>query len=143
MSSVISFWNKIKKTDTCWNWIGAKSFLGYGRFKSGGRLLLAHRFSYELHKEKIPEGLTLDHLCRNPSCVRPDHLEAVTMKENTLRGIGPAAINARKTHCKRGHEFTVENTARYKTPYGIARECRTCLRARGKRRYAKRKAISS
>jgi hypothetical protein len=69
--------------------------------------------------------LKLDHLCRNPACVRPDHLEAVTARENTLRGIGPTAVNALKTHCVHGHEFTPENT-RMK---GIRRVCRECQRA--------------
>lgn len=71
--------------------------------------------------------LELDHLCRNRRCCRPDHLEPVTHKENVLRGMAPSAINARKTHCKRGHEFTAENI--YPSPDGV-RRCRECRRLR-------------
>jgi hypothetical protein len=73
----------------------------------------------------VPDGLELDHLCRNPGCVNPDHLEPVTHKENMLRGFNPSATNARKTHCHKGHFFDAENT--YIATTG-ARRCRTCLR---------------
>lgn len=79
------FWDKVDKTDTCWLWTGTKIRNGYGRFKSNGRLVLSHRYSYSLFQE-IPSGLDIDHLCRTPSCVRPDHLEATTRRVNVVRG---------------------------------------------------------
>ena len=124
------FWRKVKKSDNvlfgaaCWEWTASRFALGYGKFKFEGKNRLAHRFSYEHLVGPIPEGLTLDHLCRNRGCVNPKHLEPVTMKENLHRGQSIQAINARKAYCKRGHEFTPENT--YYTIGG--RNCRTCRR---------------
>src|SRR3954463_13239409 len=87
------FWRKVQRTDSCWIWLAAKSEGGYGRFWDGERLVNAHRFSYWLVTGEIPAEL--DHLCRNHACVRPDHLEAVTHRENVLRGTSPNALNAR------------------------------------------------
>ncbi len=122
------FWDKVNKTDTCWLWTASKDKRGYGRLNKGkhAQNVLAHRYSYELVHGKIPIGLELDHLkdiCGNTSCVNPSHLEPVTHKENLLRGNSPMAINARKTHCPKGHEFNKENT--YVSPTG-GRECRLC-----------------
>lgn len=115
--------SKILKTDTCWIWQGAKDTHGYGSLNFGKKTQIAHRVVYEALSGKIPKGMSLDHLCRNPICVNPDHLEPVTHKENVLRGVGPTAINAQKTHCKRGHEFTKDNTRI--TVVG-GRLCRAC-----------------
>ena len=83
---------------------------GYGRVYIGNKKYRpAHALAWEKVNGSIPHGLQIDHLCRNRSCVNPDHLEAVTGKINTLRGIGPTAQNARKTHCKRGHELNDHN----------------------------------
>ena len=118
----------------CWLWLGAVSRLGYGSIWSeaypskNGRHVPAHRVSYELHKGPIPEGLTIDHLCRVRGCVNPDHLEAVTLRENILRGENPAALNARKTHCAQGHEFSADNTRHGK--FERERVCRQCARIR-------------
>ena len=100
----------------CWNWTastqGPDPDHQYGQIRMGGReskVGLAHRVVYELVIGQIPAGLDLDHLCRNTRCVNPAHLEPVTHRENILRGIAPAAINARKTHCVAGHELALDN----------------------------------
>lgn len=115
------FWKFVKKTDTCWLWIGSTQHGGYGQFRDSGKLHAVHRYSYKLVAE-IPDGLTIDHLCKVKTCVNPAHLEPVSMRENVLRSNGPAAINARKTHCQRGHEYSKENAA----VYGRRRHCRAC-----------------
>lgn len=108
----------------CWFWTDALSKTGYGEFYADGRRQLAHRWSYEFFIGPIPDGLHIDHLCRNRSCVNPFHMEPVTNRVNVLRGIGITALNARKTHCKWGHEFTPDNT--YNPPTG-GRKCRRCI----------------
>lgn len=95
--------------DGCWQWKSLRSGDGYGRVRHQKKDQLAHRVVYELLVGPIPEGLTLDHLCRNRGCVRPAHLEPVTLAENTRRGQGMSARNARKTHCLNGHALTSEN----------------------------------
>jgi hypothetical protein len=85
---------------------------GYVAIRSGGRMRKLHRLTYEALVGPIPGGLQIDHLCRNRGCCNPAHLEPVTPRENSLRGVGPTAENATKTHCDQGHEFTPENTAR-------------------------------
>lgn len=118
--------------DDCWRWVGEIDSYGYGRMRVGGKYRKAHRVVYEELVGPIATGLTLDHLCRNRRCVRPDHLEPVTRKENILRGSNFTAINARKTHCPKGHEYIPANTLI--TASG-ARRCRACKaaadRARG------------
>jgi hypothetical protein len=120
------FWSNVSgmgRVDTCWLWSGRVDGFGYGHFKNQKRSLKAHRVAWTLKRGPIPAGMTLDHLCRNPRCVNPMHLEIVTNKENILRGTSPTAVNALKTHCKRGHELTPENiwTSRGK------RACKQCL----------------
>jgi hypothetical protein len=111
----------------CWLWTAGLNGEGYGAINVAGQIRPAHRVAYELFRGPIPEGLTLDHLCRVRCCVNPDHLEPVTRKENTLRGIGASAVHARKTHCKHGHAFTPDNVY---VRRGNTRDCRTCHRAR-------------
>jgi len=112
----------------CWLWTGFVGGNGYGSFtvwRVG--TIWAHRMVYERVVGPIPEGLELDHLCRVRRCVNPQHLEPVTRRENARRGESPAGLKARQTHCKRGHEFTEQNTRRDK--YGN-RSCRSCDAAR-------------
>jgi hypothetical protein len=102
------FHTKYRAVKGCWVWEGSKYNNGYGKF--GRRGYMAHRISYELSKGKVPDNMFLDHLCRNRLCVKPAHLEPVSLVENVMRGESIFAKNARKTHCKHGHEFTAENT---------------------------------
>ncbi len=111
-TSAERFFGGVQFTNSCWLWTFCKTPSGYGQFWRSGKIVYAHRYVYELCVAPIPEGLTIDHLCRVKNCVNPDHLEAVSYQVNVLRSpIAPAAINARKTHCIRGHEFTEENTS--------------------------------
>ena len=121
----------------CWWWLGAtfkKSHGDYGCFqlatgKSGGRAVQAHRWAYENFSGPIPKGHVIDHKCRNKLCVNPAHLRAVTHRVNVLENNDSVcSINAKKTHCKRGHEFNEKNTKL--VPGG--RECRECRRLRKK-----------
>jgi hypothetical protein len=97
---------------------------GYGKVWHEGRNAYAHRITYERFRQPIPTGLTIDHLCRVRNCVNPWHLEPVTMRENLLRGTGASAVNAKRTHCAQGHEFTEENTGVRKTGERYCRACR-------------------
>lgn len=121
------FWEKVEITEGCWLWIAGCTTHGYGAFYDGRRQTPAHRFAYEQLVGPIPEGLHLDHLCRNRVCVNPAHLEPVTNVENVMRGESDAARNARKLECKRGHAFDEANT--YHDATG-RRHCRACARAR-------------
>ena len=122
--------------DDCWNWPWAKMPAGYGVVRKGGRQQMAHRVMYEDIVGPIPEGLTIDHLCSNPSCVNPLHLEPVTMHENLLRGRSFAGLNAKKTHCPAGHAYDEVNTLHC----ADRRFCRTCLRERDRARRARVKS---
>lgn len=123
------FYDKVLFTTDCWEWVGGKSH-GYGYFSIGKKLVRAHRFLYELYKGKIPIGLDLDHLCRNRKCVNPEHLEPVTRRENMNRG---DSANRNKTHCKKGHEFTLENTIIDRKK----RYCKECQRTHSKNQWLK------
>lgn len=132
------FWAKVQLPDVngCLNWTGTKTW-GYGQFalKLSGRRspVKAHRFAYELLVGPIPEGMTLDHLCRNRGCVNVSHLEAVPMHINWRRGESPTAQNSRKTHCKHGHALTPDNI--YTPPKRAnARYCLKCAELANQRR---------
>ncbi len=129
------FWEKVNKTSLCWLWTSTIAG-GYGVFRLGSmadgtrRRVPAHRFAYEQLVGPIPEGFDLDHLCRVRNCVNPEHLEPVTRRENLLRGVGIPALNAAKTHCKRGHPLSGENLIWQTNGYYGARQCRICIRER-------------
>ena len=132
------FWANVKRTDNCWEWIGNRKPNGYGEFAvrslDGWKTSLAHRFAYELLKGSIPRGLTIDHLCKNRLCVNPSHMEIVTLKVNILRGNSPWAINARKTHCLRGHPLIEGNLVKHRN--STQKDCLTCHREKERARRA-------
>lgn len=105
----------------CWEWTASVDSSGYGIFWIGRRIS-SHRFIFEYYYGHICPDLQLDHLCRNRKCSNPLHLEQVTNKENSHRGMSPWGINSRKTYCIRGHKLTEDNIYRY----GSSRVCKTC-----------------
>lgn len=129
-------WTKVNKTAECWEWTAGRNTDGYGSFRINGAMAGAHRVIYELLNGEIPEGLELDHLCRNKICVNPYHLEPVTHKENVLRGDGLAARESRQMYCIHGHSLSGANL--YIAPGGIKRSCRKCTKQTHKR-YVERK----
>lgn len=114
----------------CWLSDRAENGKGYTKIAYMGRIWYAHRLAHHLFIGPIPTGLTIDHLCRVRGCCNPEHLEAVTIKVNTLRGSAPAAVHTAKTHCIRGHEFTSANTYLAAGRHGPQRQCRECRRIR-------------
>ena len=125
----------------CWLWTASINNMGYGviNLGKGNGVALAHRFSYILHVGEIPDGLVLDHLCKTPICVNPKHLEAVTQKENCTRGEcgkGGAKFQRSKTHCRKNHPYSPENTR--VIPGTSFRECIESRSDSSKRAYAKK-----
>lgn len=134
------FWMHVKKTKTCWIWTAGKNYAGYGHFIGNNKnRWLAHRYAYTLLVGKIPKGLTLDHQCRNTSCVNPEHLKPMTIKENILKGNGAAAINKRKTQCPQGHPYKGNNLIIRKSG---SRRCRTCTNNSAKEYQRQKRAKS-
>lgn len=125
------YWAKVDKAGpiwngtSCWLWQGATAKDGYGRFWLRGHLVLSHRLAYELLVGPIPEGLTIDHLCRTRSCGNPLHLEPVTNKENIMRGEGVGVKASHAIHCPKGHPYDLFNT--FFCADG-SRQCRECQR---------------
>jgi len=137
-----NIWKFIKipeDPDACWIWIGCLINGGYGRLGFNNKRYLAHRFVFEyLMGEQIPKELVSDHLCRNRACVNPEHLEFVTDKVNTNRGI---RYNSSKTECIHGHKFTKKNTLNM-IQYGRnVRHCKKCQSIRYKKYYQKQKEM--
>jgi hypothetical protein len=115
----------------CWLWTGARQSAGYGNLKFDGEYVLAHRLAWETWVGPIPEGLVLDHVaergCTSTACCNPAHLEPVPQRTNVLRGSGPMAMNARKTHCPNDHEYD----RFYRRKDGrVMRSCSTCSNAK-------------
>lgn len=113
------FTSKIDHEGDCWIWVGKVLPNGYGRFWFDGKQRYAHRVAYEQFVGPIPNGLVIDHLCRNRGCVNPDHLEPVTHQENCRRGAKGSLV----THCPNNHPLDEANT--YVKPNGT-RRCRQC-----------------
>lgn len=141
--SVVGFWSRVRKTDSCWLWIGAKDQKGYGidHIKKDGRWVSkrAHIIPKLLNGEIIPVGYECDHLCEIKSCVRPEHISITTRRMNILRSNNAAAKNNKKSHCSRGHKF-VDGSFYYYfhnrknttlgDGAGYTRVCKACTRIR-------------
>lgn len=120
------FWSLVEKRGEfeCWPWRGSPAVKGYGRFfLTRRKSLRAHRLALILTSGPIPASLVVDHICRQRDCCNPAHLRAISNAENVLIGVGPTAQNARKTHCKRGHELAGWNLI-------LRGKCRNCRRCR-------------
>lgn len=128
------FWEWVDRgaPEECWEWQRSKFKTGYGAVRFGGKTRIAHRVAYEFAHGPIPDGLHIDHKCRNRACVNPEHLEAVTQAENNRR----EAEALRKPECRHGHLWTPENTIYMRDGDKL---CRECNRINCKARYAKRK----
>lgn len=135
-------WEKVdrKGEDDCWEWLAFRNEEGYGVIAMNGYPRRAHRMSYELLIGPIPEGLHLDHLCRNRGCVNPKHLEPVTNAENIRRAQPFRVPMEPRVQCPNGHEYTPENTRRAKDG---TRRCRTCERRDALAGYYRNRAVST
>jgi hypothetical protein len=124
--------------DECWPWTASTRGGGYGQIARGGLnngMFTAHRVAWELLRGPIPAGYVVDHLCKNPRCCNPNHLEPVPERVNLMRGDGPAAQAARKTHCPQGHPYDEANTHISAKGY---RQCRECGRRKQNPHYIER-----
>jgi hypothetical protein len=129
------FFAKVDATGDCWEWLANRDKDGYGKLKVANVTYRAHRYVWELMVGPIPDGLVIDHLCRNRGCVNPDHMEPVTVAENLHRGFSIQAQNARRERCPRGHEY------RHTQGNGW-RHCHECNNQKRRERRARAKEVS-
>jgi len=123
----LRFWRRVLLDDGCWEWQGAHDKDGYGCFSvTAKESWRAHRYAYEFLRGPIPDGLVIDHLCKNRGCVNPGHMEPVEPGENVRRGDGPGHLVRRAGVCQRGHVIDENNMAASRTG---RRRCRICQRA--------------
>jgi hypothetical protein len=126
------FWAKVNKTDGCWLWTAALSRDGYGMFDR----CRAHRVAWSIANGEIPGGLYVLHICDNRRCVRPDHLYTGTARQNSADAVSRRRLkNQQKTHCPKGHPYTLENTIVAHS----GRKCRACVRRQDARRLRERR----
>lgn len=133
MDAIDRFFSKVNKTKDCWEWTASLNHNGYGQFQFEGKCRRAHRWIYEHEVGKIPDGMVIDHLCRNRKCVRIEHLEVVTNAENIRRGRSGVDNNhqSKKTHCPRGHEYSRTNGSG-------KRVCRPCANEQNRNYYLRK-----
>lgn len=134
------FWAKVDVSGDCLVWAGAKSAQGYGTFNYMGENTPVQRAAYRLTYGEIPRGLQVDHLCRNRLCANPQHLEAVTQKENLLRGETISAMNLAKIECVNGHLLSDDNVYYRRRGKSICRTCIACATRRAREQYERIKS---
>lgn len=118
----------------CMLWTRADSGNGYGRMSINGKNRGTHLISYEIFVGPIPNNMLLDHTCRNRACFNPYHLHPRTSRDNTLLGIGPSAMNARKTECVRGHDLNGPDAKVVTRKGRRTRVCVACIKIRSKKK---------
>jgi hypothetical protein len=127
-------WSRVRDDENgCWTWTGCTDPNGYGAIYWRGRTWKVHRVAWTLCRGEIPEGLTVDHLCRNRGCVNPNHFELVPLKVNQSRQI---SNNSKKTRCPQGHPYDERNT---RITAAGKRQCRICRRAQIKAQNKRRR----
>lgn len=129
------FWAKVAKRGLydCWEWTGSKTHRGYGAFAPDRKVMPAHRFAYHMANPDMDHTLVVDHICRNRGCVNPSHLRLMTNKENVLCGVGPTAVNAKKTACPKGHPYAGKNLCIDNRGRRVCRECTRVRKAKRNR----------
>jgi len=138
------FMSKVIKTNDCWLWNAGKNYKDYGNFSvtinGCSKTYRAHRFIYEYFNGTIPEGMLVCHTCDTPRCVNPNHLWLGTVSDNTVDSVNKKRHGmTKKTHCPRGHEYTLDNTYTRANRASRARECRKCRKIKSQKYEEKRK----